>query len=196
MTTTKERTLKLETRWLRGLLILPAIALFMNSPTSPAQDKPQAPAPGAATASPANANPGAPMSFDALADRALLAMKQRAEELNIKGVAMVAYAPGDTVQSWSSKMVVVGSLKSTPTSPTDKGNNLLGIAYSKAAEMADTLKNSGTAGRAPLTGEYGWEGGVVARGKAGFLIVAFSGGASAQDVQVSRAGLAILSSQL
>ncbi len=123
-------------------------------------------------------------------------MKQRAEELKIKGVALVAYAPGDTVQSWSSKMLVVGNLKTAPTSATDKGSNLLGIAYSKAAEMADTIKNSGHAGRPAMTGEYGWEGGVVVKGKAGILIVAFSGGASPQDVQVSRAGLAILQTQL
>jgi len=197
MTATKERTMKLETHWLRGLLLLPAIALLMNSPTSPAQNQPPAPAARAATPQPAAANPGSPVqNFDVIADQALAAMKARAEELKIKGVALVAYAPGDTVQSWSSKMVVVGSLKSTPTNPTAKGNNLLGIAYSKAAEMADTLKNSGTSGRAPMTGEYGWEGGVVATGKAGILIAAFSGGASAQDVQVSRAGLAILSNQL
>jgi hypothetical protein len=188
--------MKLETHWLRGLLILPAIALLMNTPTSPAQNQPPAPATRAATAQPAAANPGSPaLSFDVIADQALAAMKARAEELKIKGVALVAYAPGDTVQSWSSKMVVVGSMKSTPTNPTDNGNNLLGIAYSKAAEMADTQKNSGTSGRAPMTGEYGWEGGVVARGKTGILIAAFSGGASAQDVQVSRAGLAILSTQ-
>ena len=29
----------------------------------------------------------------------------------------------------------------------DKGANLLGIAYAKAAEMAESLKDSGTAGR-------------------------------------------------
>src|ERR1039458_10040406 len=68
---------------------------FANSPS---QDKPPAPA-------------AANLSFDPLADQALLAMKQRAQELNIKGVALVAYAPGDTVQSWSSKMVVVGNLR-------------------------------------------------------------------------------------
>ena len=130
-----------------------------------------------------------------LADKALLAMKRRAEELNVRGVALVAYAPGDTVQSWTSKMLVVGNLKRAPTE-TKHGSNFLGIAYSKAAEMADTLKNSGNAGRAPLTGECGWEGGVVARGKAGYLIVAFSGGVSADDVKISQAGLAVLSTQL
>jgi hypothetical protein len=137
----------------------------------------------------------APAGFDSLARQALGAMRKSAGELKINGVALVAYAPGDTVQSWTSKMMVVGALKRAPTD-AKSGSNFLGIAYSKAAEMADTLKNSGTSGRAPLTGECGWEGGVVAKGKAGFLIVAFSGGASAQDVQISRAGLAILQTQL
>jgi hypothetical protein len=204
MTTANYRTLKLGTRCLSRLLIFPAIALLVNSPTSPAQNQPQAPTPATAAPQPGATNvfepqappPRPPQEFDALADKALIAMKQRAQELNIKGVALVAYAPGDTVQSWSSKMLVVGNLKSTPTSPTDKGSNLLGIAYSKAAEMADTIKNSGHAGRPAMTGEYGWEGGVVAKGNAGILIVAFSGGASSQDVQVSRAGLTILQTQL
>jgi uncharacterized protein GlcG (DUF336 family) len=92
-------------------------------------------------------------------------------------------------------MVVVGHLK-TPTTDRDKGSNLLAIAYAKASEMADTLKNSGSKTRPSLTGENGWEGGVTARGKTGQLIVAFSGGASAEDVKVSRAGLEILQSQL
>src|SRR5271165_3512397 len=49
-------------------------------------------------------------SFDSLADSALLAMRTRAEQLRIGGVAVVAYFEGDTVQSWSSKMAVVGRL--------------------------------------------------------------------------------------
>ena len=72
------------------------------------------------------------------------------------------------------------------------GNNLLGIAYAKSAEMADTLQNSGTVKRPPMTGEFGWQGGVVAPVKSGHLIVAFSGGKSEDDVQVSKAGLAVM----
>ena len=104
--------------------------------------------------------------FDEVADRALMAMKKRAEELHVQGVAVVAYARGDTVQSWSSKMLVVGRLKNAPAQ-NKKGDNLLGIAYSKAAEMADTLKDSGSGIRPPMTGEYGWQGGAVAKGKTG-----------------------------
>jgi hypothetical protein len=129
--------------------------------------------------------------FDALATAALTAMKQRAAELKVTGVAVVAYAPGQTIQSWTSKMAVVGKMKDPP-SATEKGNNLLGIAYAKAAEMADTIQDSGKANRPPMTGEFGWQGGVVAHAKTGFVIVAFSGGKSEDDVQVSRAGLQVL----
>jgi hypothetical protein len=133
--------------------------------------------------------------FDALADTALAAMKQKAAELKIGGVAVVSYAAGDSIQGWISKMSVVGRMKDVP-SDTQKGNNLLGIAYAKAAEMADTLKDSGTAGRPPMTGEFGWQGGVVARTKTGYVIVAFSGGKSEDDVQVSRTGLEVLKGAL
>ena len=130
-------------------------------------------------------------NFNAVGDQALIAMRSRADELKIGGVAVVAYVPGDTLQSWSSKMIVIGRYKDLPTA-TDKGANLLGIVYAKAAEMADTLKDSGSQVRPPMTGEFGWQGGVIARGKAGYLIAAFSGGKSEDDVQVSRSGLATL----
>lgn len=132
-----------------------------------------------------------PKKFDGLATRALEAMKQKAAELKIGGVAVVNYAPGDTVQTWSSKMAVVGRMKDAPTDAS-KGNNLLGIAYAKSAEMADTLVNSGTAKRPPMTGEFGWQGGVIAESKGGHIIVSFSGGKSEDDVEVSKAGLAVM----
>ncbi|MGA3284354.1 MAG: hypothetical protein ABSD57_07845 [Verrucomicrobiota bacterium] len=134
--------------------------------------------------------------FDALVDKALLAMKKRAEELNIKGVAVVAYSEGDTVKSWSSKMVVVEHLTAGPSQKSPAGENMLAIAYTKAAEMAATQKNSGSHVRPLLKGENGWKGGVVTRGKTGLLIAAFSGGPSEDDVKVSRAGLEVLATAL
>lgn len=92
-------------------------------------------------------------------------------------------------------MVVVGHLTSKPD-PNKKGDNLLGIAYTKAAEMADTLKDSGSKVRPPMTGEYGWQGGLVTKGKTGILIVAFSGGPSEDDLKVSHAGLDIMEKEL
>ena len=126
--------------------------------------------------------------FDGLANAALAAMKKRAEELGIGGVAVVAYFAGDKIQSWSSKMIVIGRMRDEP-SQTDKGANLIGIAYAKAVEMADTLKDSGSQVRPPMTGEFGWKGGVIVRGRNGYLIAAFSGGKSEDDVKISTAGV-------
>ncbi len=134
-------------------------------------------------------------TFDEVADEALRAIKQRAEELNIKGVAVVAGSKGDRVQSWSSKMLVVGATKKGP-SRDEPETNLLAIVYSKVAEMADTLKASGSGVRSPLRGEFGWQGGVITRGKTGYLFAAFSGGSSADDVKASQASLDILAAAL
>jgi type 1 glutamine amidotransferase len=150
---------------------------------------PTAAAPNASTAA-ASAS-----AFGELADTALATMTKKAADLKINGVAVVAYFDGESIQSWTSKMIVVGHVKKEPTA-TDKGSNLLAIAYAKAAEMADTLKNSGSKIRPPMTGEFGWEGGVIARGKSGYIIAAFSGGQSSDDVQVSRAGLEVLKTGL
>jgi hypothetical protein len=133
--------------------------------------------------------------FEQLADQALAVMTQRAEELNIQGVALVAFIEGDTTTSWSSKMVVVGRVANEPRGE-NRGSNLLAIAYTKAAEMAVTLKDSGHAGRPPMTGETGWEGGLIRKGKHGYLLAAFSGGPSADDLKVSQAGLEVLAGKL
>ena len=155
----------------------------------------QTPSDNAGTPQPVSTSRKPAQGFDELADRALRAMTKRAEELQIKGVAVVAYIPGDTVTAWSSKMTVVGALKHAP-SEKNRGANLLAIAYTKAAEMAETLKNTGSAGRPPMTGETGWQGGLIRKGKAGYLIAAFSGGPSEADVKVSSAGLEVLSGSL
>ena len=123
-------------------------------------------------------------------------MRSQAEALHIGGVAVVAYSAGDTLYSWTSRMVVVGHMLELPTATRAKGNNLLAIAYAKAAEMAATLKDSGKLDRPVMTGEFGWEGGVVMKGKTGILIAAFSGGRSQDDVSTSKAGLAVLSASL
>ena len=135
--------------------------------------------------------PATAKGFDKAADRALAAMQKRAAELNIGGAAVVAWFEGESIHSWVSKMVVVKRYKDEP-SGTNKGSNLLGIAYTKAAEMADTLKDSGSKVREPMTGEYGWQGGAIKHGKSGYWIAAFSGGKSEDDYQVSKAGLSVL----
>jgi hypothetical protein len=140
-------------------------------------------------------NVAASNDFGVTADAALVAMRARAQELGVTGVAVVAYFEGETIRAWSSKMIVVGKYRVDPTA-SDKGSNLLAIAYAKAAEMADTHKDSGSGIRPPMTGEYEWNGGVIARGKTGYIIAAFSGGKSEDDVAISRVGLAELKARL
>ena len=132
--------------------------------------------------------------FGKAAAAALAAMKTQATALHIQGVAVVAFAPGNTVEHWTSQMDVVGHL--TDHTNGDKGNNLLAIAYAKASEMANTLKNSGTAGTPPMTGEFGWQGGLIEHIPSGYLIVAFSGGKTEDDLATARAGLAVLKGRL
>jgi len=141
------------------------------------------------------AEPGGGKDFDLSADAALAVMKKRAAELKITGVGVVAYAEGDTIQSWSSKMVVMGRMKEAP-STGNNGFNLLGIAYAKSAEMADTLQNSGGATRPPMAGEVGWQGGAIAKAKTGYVIAAFSGGKSEEDFEVSKTGIEVLKGAL
>jgi hypothetical protein len=129
--------------------------------------------------------------LDALEASTLEAMKKRAAELNIQGVAVVSYAEGETVSGWTSKMAVVGRM-TDPAATDGKGNNLLGIAYAKSAEMARTLQDSGTVKGTPMTAEFYWQGGVIFKAKTGYVIVAFSGGKSEDDVQVSKAGLEVM----
>ena len=133
--------------------------------------------------------------FDAVADRALQQMRQKAEEMKIGGCAVVACFDGETIEAWSSKMIVVGRYKDEPK-PGDKGSNLLAIVYAKAAEMVDTHLDSGSHVREPMTGELGWSGGVTAKGRNGWLIAAFSGGKSEDDVAVSKVGLEALKTVL
>jgi hypothetical protein len=180
---------------LLGLLGLPTIAVLVAVATLRAQEQSTVSNPDAVKTKPVDAVSKASPNFDEAADKALAAMKKRAEELDIKGVAVVAYTEGDTVKSWSSKMVVVGNLTTAP-GPNQKGNNLLGIAYTKAAEMADTLKDSGSKVRPPMIGEYGYQGGLVIKGKNGIIIVAFSGGPSEDDLKVSHAGIDIMAESL
>ncbi len=175
---------------LKKLFLLPTYVVLACATVLAAEDKP-----GASALAQADALVQSTKIFNALADNALLAMKQRAEELKIKGVAVVAYVPGEETKSWCSKMLVVGQLK-TDASTNNPGSNLLAIAYAKASEMADTLQPSGSGVRPPLKGELGWQGGWIAPGKTGHLIAAFSGGRSEDDVMVSKAGVAVFAGAL
>lgn len=117
-------------------------------------------------------------TFITHADEALALMKQGALTMNIKGVGLVAYIPGNETQSWISKMIVV----KTTGSPRQ---NFIAVAHSKAAEMAETLTNSGSKVREPKAGEFGYIGGVIKKIDSGYLLATFSGATGEQDLEVS-----------
>lgn len=120
------------------------------------------------------------------ADKCLQIIEKAARKLEITGVAMIAYIPGDATEMWTSKMKVVGRLANDKL-------NFLAIAYAKASEMAVTLKDSGNSERGEITGEFGWQGGVIIKVDSGYLLGAFSGGSSQQDADVAKEGIDWLS---
>jgi hypothetical protein len=135
-----------------------------------------------------------PMSakkIDALEQTALSAMKAKADELKVQGVAVASFAPGETVDGWTSRMAVVGRM-TDPAATDGRGNNMLGIAYDKSAEMARTHVNSGTSPCKAMVAEFCWQGGAIEKVRGGWLIVAFSGATGEQDFAVSQAGLAAM----
>jgi hypothetical protein len=126
--------------------------------------------------------------FARTADQALAAMRTRATEMKVNGAGIVIHITGEVTTSWESRMVVVGSFM--PKGET----NVLAIVYTKAAEMADTLKDSGTSApaRTMKRGENGYKGGVIRKVPGGYVLAAFSGGKSEDDVAISQVGLEIL----
>lgn len=113
------------------------------------------------------------------ADEALALMKQEALTMDIKGVGLVCYIPGKETQSWISKMIVV----KTTGSPRQ---NYIAVAHSKAAEMAETLMNSGSKVREAKSGEFGYIGGAIKKIDSGYLLASFSGATGEQDLAVSQ----------
>jgi rhamnogalacturonyl hydrolase YesR len=119
------------------------------------------------------------------ADRSLAVMVEAAAEMSVQGVAVVAFIPGNLNDSWVSKMKVAGAL-------TNGSANFLAVAYSKAAEMADTHKNSGNRDGEPMHGEFGYQGGVVAKVEPGYIMAVFSGATGEQDTEIAKKGLVAL----
>lgn len=124
-------------------------------------------------------------AFSGTAEQALEAMAKEATARQMKGVAVIAFVPGDATRSWSSQMRVVDAFVLGQA-------NVLGIAYAKLSEMADTLENSGSGRRPPHHGEFGYKGGAIRKVPGGHLLAAFSGGKDTDDLDVANLGLDLL----
>ena len=123
--------------------------------------------------------------FHAAATRALDVMVKEAAARGMKGVAVVAWVPGDKTLAWDSKMRAVDAIVLGEA-------NVLAIAYAKLSEMADTLEDSGSQVRKTFHGELGYRGGAIRPAPGGFFLAAFSGGKDTDDLDVSKKGLDVL----
>lgn len=120
---------------------------------------------------------------------ALSEMEKTANEINIVGVAVVAYVPGDTTTGWVSKMKVVNAIG-------DDEANFLAIAYSKASEMVLTHQDSGSKSSPMLRGEFAYKGGVIRKVRSGHILATFSGAHWTLDLQVSESGIDCLQKEM
>ena len=142
---------------------------------------------GVLAQAPVAADPAA--AFNRAAEQTLDAMVKEATARQMKGVAVIAFVPGDATRSWASQMRVVDALVLGQA-------NVLGIAYAKMSEMADTLENSGSGKRPPHHGELGYKGGAIRKVTGGHLLAAFSGGKDTDDLDVANLGLDLLEAAL
>ena len=96
--------------------------------------------------------------FDRASGKILDEMCRVADDNNMQGAAVLAFIPSIPAKSWRSRAQAATSFI------TGGKSNVLAIAYAKAAQMADTLRNSGDLVRPRLRGEYNYQGGALFAG--------------------------------
>jgi uncharacterized protein GlcG (DUF336 family) len=129
--------------------------------------------------------------FQITAAKIIIEMENHARKLGVKGVIVVASMDNSGL-SWVSQMKAVDTIKVLDGSPEKSqypGYNFIGVAYSKAAEMADTKLNSGSKVRPAYQGEFGYQGGVIKKVQTGYVLTVFSGATSEQDLEIAKAGM-------
>jgi hypothetical protein len=130
-------------------------------------------------------------NFQIVAAKMISEMENHARKLGVKGVIVVA-SMDDSGFSWISHMKAVDAIKVLDGSPEPHqypGYNFIGIAYSKAAEMADTKLHSGSKVRPAYQGEFGYQGGVIRKVHSGYILSVFSGATSEQDLEIANVGM-------
>ena len=129
--------------------------------------------------------------FRVVSAKTITEMESHARKLGVKGVIVVA-SMDDSGHSWVSHMKAVDAMKVLDDNPWQHeypGYNFIGIAYSKAAEMADTKLNSGSKVRSAYQGEFGFQGGVIEKVPSGYFLTVFSGASSEQDLEIAKVGM-------
>jgi len=129
--------------------------------------------------------------FQIVAGRMITEMENHARKLGLKGVIVVA-SMDDAGFSWASQMKAVDAIKVIPKNPAKEkypGFNFIGIAYSKAAEMADLKRDSGSKVRPAFEGEFGYQGGMIRKIPSGYILTVFSGATGEQDFEIAKVGM-------
>ena len=148
--------------------------------------------PAAAANSPNNNTEEGHMdNFQAIAEQMIAEMEKHAKELGVRGVMLVA-SMDENGFSWVSHMKAVDAIAVAAEGPGPHeypGHNFIAIAYSKAAEMADTKLTSGSKVRPAYKGEFGFQGGEIIKTTMGYVLAVFSGATGEQDFEISQAGI-------
>jgi hypothetical protein len=130
-------------------------------------------------------------NFQSVSATMITEMEVHARKIGVKGVIVVA-SMDDSGLSWESHMKAVGAINVLDGSPEPHqypGYNFIGIAYSKAAEMADTKLDSGSKVRPAYQGEFGYQGGVIKKVQSGYIVSVFSGATGEQDLEIANIGM-------
>lgn len=117
-------------------------------------------------------------------ENALEAMKAKALEMKIQGVAAAAVLNRGEESDWIGEMKVV----ETPNNFTN-GWNLVAIAWSKCGEVIATKADSGNPEHRKILGELGFDGGAWCEYNGVQMAFAFSGARSQEDYAVAKYGI-------
>ena len=135
---------------------------------------------------------------EVLEDFALTAMKRKAEELGVKGVANVLIIE-DGQTDIRPVFRPCGRIERDPDPSRDKpdqkdtGTNYLSVVWTKNAEVISTLQpESGKGIREPKFGEFGLRGCLRTRTMTAYIQTSFSGGTEDQDTEIALAGMKAL----
>jgi len=126
-------------------------------------------------------------------EQALNTMQAHAETIGVRGAAVTGYLKDKNSIDWTVDMRLIGAMKTVNTE--GKGYNFAGVVFQKASETMDTHQDSGSKVRPLLNGECGWAGSLISPVGDGFVLAAFSGGTSDQDVEIAGKGLQALKEQ-
>ncbi|MBR2233097.1 MAG: hypothetical protein IJ891_12150 [Prevotella sp.] len=115
---------------------------------------------------------------------ALEAMKAKAMEMGIEGVAAASVLNSSNTVDWIGEMKVVGKYLDH-----EGCFNLVAVAWSKCAEVMATLADSGNHDHQVMTGELNYTGGAYDEHEGIKMAFAFSGATSEEDYVVAKHGI-------